>query len=197
MCSGTSPTKTDGSGGATGWALATLELQRSRRAVSPVPLRGSASRVSTSRVAEQPLVWGTIVEPDEFVKTTGGRVRRFSPTKVGENNWMVRGSILVKARRGGNEKEDTINKIIKLSLPLGGEGGEEKDKLQGRSLFSEEVGSNSKRAKIKQKASIGKAKVTPSLQAYCRAFPLVTPTPSSQMEQAASLSQDGELARGD
>ncbi|KAJ1114917.1 hypothetical protein NDU88_003147 [Pleurodeles waltl] len=175
---------------------AALDLQRSRWAVLHVPLRGSTSRVSTSRVAEQALAWGTILEPDELVKTTGGRGRCFSPRKVGDNDQLVKGSILERARRGGHMKEDKTIRIIKLRLPLGGEGGEEKDKLQGRIHFSEEVGGNSKRAKIKQKTSIDKAKVTPSLRAYFRALPLVTPTPSTQMEQAVSLSQDGEPARG-
>ncbi|KAJ1202617.1 hypothetical protein NDU88_006414 [Pleurodeles waltl] len=125
------------SGGATGWACATLELQKSCWAVSRFLLWGSTS---TSRIAERALAWGTIQEPGELVKNSGGGGRRFSPTKVGDR--MVRGSILEKNRRGGHKKEDNTNKIIKLSLPLGWEGGEEKGKLQGRSLLSEEVGSN-------------------------------------------------------
>ncbi|KAJ1210467.1 hypothetical protein NDU88_005831 [Pleurodeles waltl] len=83
MCEGSSPTRTDGGlGWAAGWACATLELRRSRRAASHVHLRWKAGRVSTSRVTDQAVVCGAVLEPDDHGKTSAGRGRRLSPSKA-------------------------------------------------------------------------------------------------------------------
>ncbi|KAJ1098332.1 hypothetical protein NDU88_003447 [Pleurodeles waltl] len=52
MCQGFGPTNIN-SGASAGWTRATLELKKSRQAATRVPLRGTAGRVNTSRVAEQ------------------------------------------------------------------------------------------------------------------------------------------------
>ncbi|KAJ1154235.1 hypothetical protein NDU88_006989 [Pleurodeles waltl] len=156
----------DSRGGAAGWARPALELCRSRRAASRVPLRGSASRVSTSRAAGSTSVQSTTLDPLDQEQLLDGK-----------------GPVLAKRQARGRKKEGKRTNIKMLSQPLGGGGGDDEEKLQGRSFFREEVRNNSKKVKIKQKTSIVEAKVTLFQWAYFKALPLVTPIASTQMEQ--------------
>ncbi|KAJ1194267.1 hypothetical protein NDU88_003556 [Pleurodeles waltl] len=93
---GSSPATTiGGSSGRAAWCLrAALELQRSRRAASRGPLRGSAGRTSTSR-DELALESNTRLHSDKPQKTFG---KLFSPTK------SVRGSVGGKNKRVAHGK---------------------------------------------------------------------------------------------